>query len=284
MNTIPYTYSVIRYRHDPSTGEMLNIGVILCAPTVAFLDAVTNYHYERLSEAFVNFDGDHYRRTLRQFSMVLDVLRERLTNRTLIDAWDIPSDVRSAADQIWPDKDLSFQVGKVMAGITHDPSETLRALFERMVTSQYARSEVKKRTDDEVWTSYQEPLARRRIVNKLRPTVLRTDEVELKFEHAFRNENWHVLQPMSMDYVKEESIQNKATRWLGNAVALEGNKELRKIYFLLGPPMIESYRAAYVKAKNLLHKMRIDHELIEEDAAEDFADHIEAFMKEHAVD
>lgn len=284
MNIIPYTYSVIRYRHDPSTGEMLNIGVILCAPTVSCIDVATNYHYERLSAAFVNFDGDHYRRTLRQFSMVLDVLRERLTNRGLVDAWDIPSDVKSAADQIWPDRDLSFQVGEVLAGITEDPAVTLRGLFQRMVTSQYARSKVEKRTDDEVWTLYQEPLARRRIVKSLRPTILRTDEVELKFEHAFRNEKWHVLQPMSMDYVKKESIQNKATKWLGNAVALEGNKELRKIYFLLGPPMLESYRTAYVKAKNLLHKMPIDHDLIEEDGAEDFADQIEAFMKEHAID
>jgi hypothetical protein len=211
------------------------------------------------------------------------MLQERLRSSSLFDVWDIPSDVTSAARQIWPDIDLSFQTGELMAGITDNPANDLQLLFHRMVTSQYARPKLEKRTDDEVWTIYQEPLARRRVVKKLRPTVLTTDEVELKFEHAFRNERWHVLQPMSMDYVKKESIQNKATRWLGNAMALESNKELKKIYILLGPPTLESYQPAYVKAKNLLHKMPLEHELIEEDAAEDFAAYIESFMKEHSV-
>jgi hypothetical protein len=269
--------------HDPATGEMLNIGVILCAPSSGFVEARVDYRYERLSEAFANFDGDHYRRTLRQFSVVVGILQERLRTSSLFDVWDIPSDVNSVAKQIWPDTDLSFQTGELMAGITDNPADALQLLFHRMVTSQYARPKLEKRTDDEVWTVYQEPLARRRIVKKLRPTVLTTDEVELKFEHAFRNQRWHVLQPMSMDYVKKESIQNKATRWLGNAMALESNKELKKMYILLGPPTLESYQLAYVKAKNLLHKMPLEHELIEEDAAEDFAAYIESFMKEHSV-
>lgn len=285
MNTVPYTYCVVRYRHDPATGEMLNIGVILFSPSADYLEARMDHHYERLSEAFCNFDGDHYRRTLRQFLAVLDALRERIRRKSLfVDAWDIPTNVKSVAEYVWPDLDLSFQISEAMAGITDGLGDTLELLFHRMVISQYARTKVEKRTDDEVWTIYQEPLARRKVVRKLRPTVLTTPEVELKFDHAFKNEKWHVLQPMSMDYVKKESIQNKATKWLGNAVALEGNKDLKKIYILLGPPMLESYRSAYIKAKNLLHKIRIDHELIEEDAAEHFAEYIEGFMKEHDVE
>jgi hypothetical protein len=284
MNTIPYSYSVIRYRHDPATGEMLNIGVILCAPTAGYLNAHLEYRYERLSEAFANFDGEHYRRTLRQFSIVLRILQERLRASSLFDVWDIPSDVTSAAKQIWPDTDLSFQTGEVMAGITDNPANDLQLLFHRMVASQYARPKLQKRTDDEVWTFYQEPLARRHVVKKLRPTVLTTDEVEIKFDYAFRNEKWHVLQPMSMDYAKEESIQNKATKWLGNALALEDNQELKKMYVLLGPPSLESHQTAYIKAKNLLHKMPVEHELIEEDGAEHFASYIESFMKEHSVE
>jgi hypothetical protein len=284
MSTVPYTYCVVRYRHDPATGEMLNIGVILSAPTANYLDARLDHHYERLSEAFRSFDGEHYRRTLRQFLALLDVLRERVNAQELFDAWDIPGSVKSVAEYIWPDIDLSFQISEAMAGITDGAHDTLELLFHRMVTSQYARPRLERRTDDEVWTIYQEPLARRKVVRKLRHTVLTTPEVELKFDYAFQNERWHVLQPMSMDYVKKESIQNKATKWLGNAVALESNKELKKLYILLGPPMLESYRSAYVKAKNLLHKIPIEHELIEEDAAEHFAAYIEDFMKKHNVE
>jgi hypothetical protein len=262
---------------------MLNIGVILCAPAARVIEARLEYRYERLSDAFVDFDGDHYRRTLHQFTQVLDVLRERLSATTLFDLWDISSNAQSIAKQIWPDMDLSFQIGEVMAGISDDLSDTIESLFHRMVTSQYQRVTQEKRTDDEVWSVYHKPLVRRHVASNLRPTVLTTPEVDVKFAHAFRNEKWHVLQPLSMDLKKRENIQNKATRWLGNAWALEASAELGTLYVLLGPPSIETNRSTYIKAKNLLHKMPVTHQLIEEDEAEDFADHISAYMREHGI-
>jgi len=283
MNTTPYTYSVIRYLHDPTTGEMLNIGVILSAPANMVIEARLEHRYERLSDAFVDFDGENYRRTLQQFNQVLDVLRERLSATTLFDLWDISSNAQSIAKQIWPDMDLSFQIGEVMAGISDDLSDTIESLFHRMVTSQYQRVTQENRTDDDVWSVYHKPLVRRHVANNLRDTVLTTPEVDVKFAHAFRNEKWHVLQPLSMDLKKRENIQNKATRWLGNAVALEASADLGTLYLLLGPPSIETNRSAYIKAKNLLHKMPIDHRLIEEDEAEDFAEDISAYMREHGI-
>lgn len=284
MSTIPYTYSVIRYLHDPGTGEMLNVGVVLCAPTLRIIDTRFEYRYERLSEAFVGFDGDYYRRSIRHFGRVIDVLRERLTLPHLFDVWDFAADVQSITNEVWPDQELSFQVSPVMTGITDDPQQAIEGLFRRMVTSQYLYGRAETRTDDEVWTFYQEPLIERRVIKKLRPKTLATKEVEIKFEHAFKNERWHVLQPLSMDYVRKENIQNKATRWLGNALALGENPELDTMYILLGPPELESHREAYEKAKSLLNKMPIKHELIEEDAADDFADHIASYMRRHGVD
>jgi len=262
---------------------MLNIGVILCAPAARVIEARLEFRYERLSDAFVDFDGEHYRRTLQQFVQVLDILRERLSATTLFDLWDISSNAQSIAKQIWPDMDLSFQIGEVMAGISDDVSNTIENLFHRMVTSQYQRLTQERRTDDDVWAVYQKPLVRRHVISNLRPTVLTTPEVDVKFAHAFRNEKWHVLQPLSMDLKRREYIQNKAMRWFGSAHALEANAELGTLYVLLGPPSIETNRSAYIKAKNLLNKMPIKHELIEEDESEDFADHISAYMREHGI-
>src|SRR2546429_9106429 len=123
MSTIPYTYIVVRYVHDPGTGEMLNIGVVLCAPTISLIETKFEYRYERLSEAFVGFDGDHYRRSIRHFGRALEILRERLGSSQLFDVWDLAADVRSVAGEVWPDQDLSFQVSPAMAGITDDPKE-----------------------------------------------------------------------------------------------------------------------------------------------------------------
>jgi hypothetical protein len=46
---------------------------------------------------------------------------------------------------------------------------------------------------------------------------------------------------------------------------------------------LEAHRAAYVKAKNLLHKIPVPHELVEENDAEEFARKLAAYMREHGV-
>ena len=124
---------------------------------------------------------------------------------------------------------------------------------------------------------------RRKVVRKLRPTVIQTNKVEVKFEHAFRNGKWHVLQPMSMDYSRKEYIQTKAARWLGFGVGLKDSPELERLYILFGPPRLESHKDAYEKAKNLLHEIPVPHEFIEEDAAEQFADFIHDYMHKHGL-
>ena len=42
MRKIPYTYCLVKYVHNPAAGEMLNIGVLLCAPSISFIDARFN--------------------------------------------------------------------------------------------------------------------------------------------------------------------------------------------------------------------------------------------------
>jgi hypothetical protein len=42
MNTTertPYSYAVLRYVHDIGTGEFINVGVVVSAPSVSFVGA-----------------------------------------------------------------------------------------------------------------------------------------------------------------------------------------------------------------------------------------------------
>ena len=45
---ITYTFSVLRYIHDPVTQEFANIGVALYAPEAKYLSAICTPHYGRL--------------------------------------------------------------------------------------------------------------------------------------------------------------------------------------------------------------------------------------------
>src|SRR5438128_9309633 len=112
MSAIPYTYSVIRYVHDPAVGESLNVGVVLYARTVPLVAARLDHHYERLSHAFAEFDGDHYRKTLRQFEGAIDRFKKNWSGARPV-LLVLPSDVAGLGALIWPDVGLSFRLGPV---------------------------------------------------------------------------------------------------------------------------------------------------------------------------
>lgn len=282
MSPIPYTYSVVKYIHDPVADERLNVGVVVWAPSAPFMGAKFEYRFERLSSAFVDFDGDHYKRSLRQFEAAMNRLQEHLPE-ALFKKWESPEDVAGLVRYIWPDESLSFQLGPILAGVTDNPEAILEEIFDAMVASLYPKEKVEKRSDEEIWRIYQRPLIESHVNRRLYPKTIVTSEFEIKFDHTFKNERWHVLQPVSMDFVRREQMQRKATTWLGNATALEDHPELGKLYILLGKPRQPGHQKAYEKAKNLLHKMRIKHEIYEEDAAQDLANYIADEMKKHGV-
>lgn len=280
---IAYTYSIIRYVHNPAAGERLNIGVILCAPDADFIGGQFDYHHERLSKAFANFDGAHYRRVLRQLQSALAQLRLQPRGTLIVINHKI-SDVEQLARHLMPDNDLSFEKGEMLAGITDNPEVELKYIFERLVMEQYSTHKTAHRTDENVWdNSYRRALAQRKVTSYLQPKSFVTEDYRLEYEHSFKNDKWHIVQPATMDYAKNTSLQEKATRILGQAAALEGHPELAKIYLLLGSAQPE-HQKEYVKAKNLLHRMPVKHELIEENEAEQFAEELASFIKEHEVE
>jgi hypothetical protein len=56
-----YSFSVLRYVHDPSTQEFINIGMAVYAPEAGFLRAICTKHYRRISRMFAKIDGARFR-------------------------------------------------------------------------------------------------------------------------------------------------------------------------------------------------------------------------------
>ena len=51
-NQYSYTYSVLRYVHDVTSGEFVNVGVALYAPKARYLGALCRTTYSRLNKVF----------------------------------------------------------------------------------------------------------------------------------------------------------------------------------------------------------------------------------------
>lgn len=281
MTRLAYTYSVVRYIHDPAAGEMLNIGVLLYASSGSYFGYRLEPRFKRLSEAFSSFDGDQYRRALRQFEQAITRLWDNLT-AGLPGMFDLPTDLGALASQVWPDVDLSFRFGPTLAGVSDDAEQALESLFQRMVIDQYERPVAENRSDEDIWVSYSHRLPTE-VKRVLREKTLETEDYELKFPHAFKNGLWHLLQPVTLDYSQSGNIQDKAARWLGRATLLRDNPEVARLYLLLGAPHQEGHQRAYLRAKNILHKLPVEHRIIEEDEAADFARYLLDYMKSHGV-
>ena len=77
----PYHYAVLRYVHDLSGGEFVNIGIIMWLPESSELMFQLNQRYRRLSNFFANdFEGESYRQMVRHleshFKSVVDDIKE----------------------------------------------------------------------------------------------------------------------------------------------------------------------------------------------------------------
>src|SRR5258708_15262385 len=97
--------------------------------------------------------------------------------------------------------------------------------------------------------------------------MFETPDYTIQFDHAFQNERWHVLQPISMDYAKPALIPDKAAKWLGAAMNLNESSEAAagKFHFLLHPPEWHKHRAPYIRTEYILHTIPLAHELVQED-------------------
>jgi hypothetical protein len=146
MNTISYTFRVIRYVHDPAVGEMLNVGVLLYAPAAHYLGFKFEALYGRLSNTFVNFDGDNYRRYISRMEAALRRVEER--TQPSLDLYEPPGSLEAVTRLVFPDTGGSFQPGPVLAGITDDPEMETEIIFERMVASQYRKEPKTRRTNE----------------------------------------------------------------------------------------------------------------------------------------
>jgi Protein of unknown function (DUF3037) len=280
MKKFGFTYCLVKYVHNPVAGEMLNIGVLLFSDEVQRIVGKFDIHFDRLSSAFANFDGDHYRFVVRNLEFSVSQLNDRFNPTLFQNEFE---SIQGVLRSLVPDLGLSIQFGGVLAGLTMDLEEEAEHIFDRLITSQMPRKEKKSRTDEEVWIVYNRPLAKGEVTKHLKPKHFTSNNYDLKFEHTFENEKHHILDPVTMDYSQPESIQNRAIKILGQSTTLEGNSEIGTLYLLLGAPKNPSHQNAYIRAKNLLTKIPLKKQLIEENEAEDFAKEITSYMKEHGV-
>jgi len=280
MNEYAFQFAVLRYVHDPVTQEFINVGIVIYSREARYVKASASTRYSRLSHTFKRINGDHYRRAVGYIERRFAQTHSQFQQLKLFD--DLPPQIEIVLEQVLPADDSSLVFGGFGGGLTSDLDAELARLYERLVERYMEREEYPYRTDDEVWQVYRREFDKRHITLHLSPAMIRTPRYHYEFQHAWKNERWYPIEPVSLDLVQERSILNKADRWIGRAANLADSHQIAKLYLLLGAPRRDEMQEAYENAvANLTDKMTLPHEIIEENDAFAFSERLAEMIENH---
>jgi len=276
-----YTYTVLRYVHDTATGEFVNVGVALYAPDANFVSALCRTTYGRLTKVFPGMDGEVFKSLMRYIQSSFEAIGDRT-------AAELPlggkaKNVMEIAVTVLPRDDSSLQWSEMGSGLTENPSATLEKIYNRVVQSYDQAQKASGRSEEDVWRKYRRDLEEKHVLARLVPKTIvsKSKDDEIEFQHAWQNQQWHCIEPVSFDLLEADSIKDKAHRWLGQIASVRDSTEPFKLYMLLGEPQLERLKTAFIKAQNILNKMPGEKEFIRESDSAKFADEVAGQIKKH---
>jgi hypothetical protein len=271
---IPYSFSVLRYFHDGVTAEFVNVGVAVYSGDALYLKAKCTVQYGRITKMFERIDGDRFKQLVRHIEERTTGLGQQLRQQTLPFA-QLGTTLPSLLKEVLPPDDSAIQFSPEGYGVTADMDKTLYELFERYVERYAGEQDAPSRSDDEVWRVFREPLERRRLLQHLSSRKIVTPDYEYQFRASWKNEIWHVYEPVSFDLLEPNSLLEKANRWVGRSASLAESVDRFRLHLLIGLPQDPHIEPTFKKAHNILRKMSGNPELVLEDQAEAFAADLE---------
>ncbi len=275
---VGYSFSVLRYIHDPVTQEFINIGVAVFSPDAKYLRAMCTTSYGRITHMFQKIEGQRFRQISRYIQEQICAAGHDYESALPFEG---TTTIEKLLVKILPPDDSAIQFSKAGVGLSGDLEKTLRELFERHVELYAASSESPRRSDEDVWRVFRGPLDRALVTPRLKPKRIVAPSYEYEFEHSWKNEIWHLYEPVSFDMVEAASMLDKANRWVGRTTSLLESSEPFRIHMLLGEPEDERLSSTFVKAQNILNKMPGRKEFIRESDAEAFAEELAREVNGH---
>lgn len=273
-----YSFSVLRYVHDPMTQEFVNIGVAVYAAEAQYLRVQCTTHYGRITRLFRKIDGSRFRQLTRYVQDQINAMGAKLPGEL---PFEPALAIETILARVLPPDDSSLRFAAAGVGLSGDLDRTLAELYERYVERYAGGGEEQRREDEDVWRTFRDSLAVRQVPVRLTPKKITGADYEYEFAHAWKNGSWHVYEPVSFDMVEGASIVDKANKWLGRVTSLRDSAEEFQVYLLLGAPQEARLQADYARAQNILRRMPGPTRLVPEGEAEKFAEELEREVREH---
>lgn len=277
--TYAYNYVVLRYVHDTTMGEFINVGVAIFAPETRYAGALCRRTYGRLSKTFPGINHKHFKALMRHIQAQFDRIGTKLQEQLPLSGVDSVLDL---AELVLPNDDSSLQWSPMGSGRSADLAATLDELFERMVMRYKDHMASERRIEEDVWRSFKRTLEARQLLHYFEPKTIAVADDVLEFKHTWANGMLHCLEPVSFDLASAESIRDKAHRWLGRITSVAGTADERfQMYFLVGAPQDETLTKAYQNALSILQKVPVEKRIFDEQQVDDFGNILAQEIQRH---
>ena len=214
--------------HDRVTAEFVNVGIVVYQPDEKFLQGKFINKFSRISQFFLDVNGQYLISTLRQFQKELEMNSKRLD-----ELFSNFSSLAEITNVILPKDDSALVCSELMYGIDIDPMSALEDLFDRLV-NKYSHEADKDYHDDKyVWRKvYKKYFDKYEVTGKLVPHTVNTKHDHIEFDKSWKNGTWNCYQTLSFDLKRNDSIKNKVYKWSGILNELENSEQNLNLYFL----------------------------------------------------
>ena len=212
-----YHVAILRYVHDVSTEEFVNIGVVMWIPERAKLLFRVTDRCGRLFSFFRNIDKQSYRKMIRnlkwtaEFEWASDNLA---TTHLFKNNANHPLEI---FHQIVKEDASCFQWSRLMSGITQDAEKRFEELFEEFVTFHDSPApSLRCRSNTEIWAHVDHVLKINYLDRKVEYGVkLETPSYHYSFRMGWNNGIRQVLEPISFALKSPTKIVDRANIWSG---------------------------------------------------------------------
>ncbi len=276
---IPYSYTVLRYVHDPVTGEFINVGVVMHVPSTRQVLVRTRQSMGRAKDVFPDLNRSAFLASLRSVRTGMSSVSRELADNNMFEKSRNASDLAKLA---LPSDDSSLQWSQPGGGMTADVDSTFSRLFERHVTK-YDSHQRQRKSDDDVWRPVRDRIAEKKLqVEFVEKTVQGTTD-EISFSNAWKNGRWHAYEPISLDLADANGIKDKARKWRGHldAVANDEIKSNLSLNLVVGKPQVGDLMPAYFKALEILKASDLHPSIYEEDEVDALVSDLEQEVRSH---
>jgi hypothetical protein len=192
----------------------------------------------------------------------------------------LDADAIQIARKILPPDDSSLQWSQLGVGAESNVQKAFDRLFSRLV-GRYDEPALYRRSDEDVWRPVKQLLEGRDLASRFQEKTIIGKDDEISFKHAWKNGEWHVVEPISLDLSDADQIKQKARRWLGHLSAVADAPEVLRPMFIVGAPADSQLHSAFEKAVAILRKAPFSPEIFEEDQVDELVDKIEFEVREH---